>query len=160
MSQFRFIETMRNFEKLKRDEPLIMGQMAANFFFSSFQKQGWDGEKWMPREADMPRLIAEGKSRFFQKVNGKTVGRQILVKTGTLRKAVENSLELATFDKIQFSVKAVTPKGFNYGYPLNYGNDKLPPRKFIGYSEKLMKILREKLARDMQKLHVSGFSIE
>lgn len=160
MSQFRFIETMRNFEKLKRDEPLIMGQMAANFFFSSFQKQGWeDGglKKWAIRKR---KYIKKSETPEMTKAIELGRDRAILVKTGTLRKAVENSLESATFDSIKFSVKAVTPKGFNYGYVLNYGNDNMPPRKFIGYSETLMKILREKLERDMQRLHVKGFSID
>ena len=132
MSQFRFIETMRNFEKLKRDEPLILGNMAQRYFRKSFEEQGWDGVKWKPRAADKTK---------------KDIWRAILVKTGTLKRAVNSSLTLATFDKIEFSVPVV------YAKRHNYGEDGMPQRKFLGYSPILMKSLEEKLAHDMQSLH-------
>ena len=152
MSQFRFIETMRNFEKLKREEPLILGNMAQRYFRKSFEEQGWDGEKWKEPQRRIPGTAAY---KYPKKNAEDRHNRAILVgkqtskrQTGQhLRQSVNESLKLATFDQILFSVPQV------YAKRHNYGEDGMPQRKFLGYSQILMKSLEEKLAHDMQSLH-------
>jgi len=96
-----------------------LAMVAKNYFVGSWKRQGFDGTSWAKRKTETK----------------KTQGKAILVRTGTLRKAVNNSLKTVTDKKVVFEVNM--PKGEQYPKYLNEGTGKMPARPFMGYSKEL-----------------------
>jgi phage gpG-like protein len=102
-NKFQFRRVVQNVEKLKRTLPNLLANQAQTFFAQSWKKKGWDdnGVKLWEKRDDT------GK---------KSEGRALLVKSGKLRRAVEQSIRVKSFDKIQLVVALPYASVHNEGY--------------------------------------------
>ncbi len=115
---------------------ILIGNEARNFFVANFKKQGFDDktlEKWTPR-----------------KKQDKRAGRNILVKSGDLRR----SIQVRGYSKTKLSIIIATDLKYasvhNFGERAGRGKGfKMPKREFIGDSynlnEKVKKIIVKQL---------------
>lgn len=115
---------------------ILIGNEARNFFVANFRKQGFDDksvEKWTPR-----------------KKQEKRAGRNILVKSGDLRR----SIRVKGYSKTKLSILLATDLKYasvhNFGERAGRGKGfKMPKREFIGDSynlnEKVKKIIVKQL---------------
>lgn len=122
-NQFGTDRVLKNLGQLRKDLPKLLANQAQNFFTNAWRLQGWNDETWqIPK-----RRIADTSEYKYPKKKG--LGRRTratLVQSGRLRRAVSNSIRLATFEKIQLIV-AVPYANYH-----NEGTDKLPKRQFMG----------------------------
>jgi FKBP-type peptidyl-prolyl cis-trans isomerase 2 len=132
MSKFNFDKVLQNFEEMKRTLPIVLANDSLKFFNASFVKQGWTDKSF----------------KQWKQRQDKDTSRSILVKTGSLRNAVNTSLVKASWSGIKFSID---PK-FGYGMYHNEGTDILPQRKFMGDSAALRKIQKEKIKQAMKSV--------
>ncbi|MCA6489076.1 MAG: hypothetical protein IM551_03515 [Chitinophagaceae bacterium] len=102
-NRFKFGKVINNVEKLKKTLPVLLANQAQTFFVESWKKKGWDnnGVKLWEKRDDT------GK---------KSEGRALLVKSGKLRRAVEQSIRVKSFDKIQLVVALPYAAVHNEGY--------------------------------------------
>lgn len=131
-SKFNFGRIQANFEKVKEQAPTVLSNHAKNFFANSFVKGGFDqGEK--PWKEVKRRIPGE---RAYKYPKNKDLGRRtraILVKSGRLRRAVQNSVRTANWRRVQLLVDVPYGKYHNDGDR----NAHLPRRRFMGKSYKL-----------------------
>jgi phage gpG-like protein len=131
-SKFNFARIQANLEKVKEEAPTVLSNHAKNYFASSFVKGGFDqGEKpWK----EVKRRIPGEKAYKYPKSKG--LGRRtraILVKSGRLRRAVQNSIRSARWNRVQLLVDVPYAKFHNVGDRKAH----LPRRQFMGKSRKL-----------------------
>jgi phage gpG-like protein len=91
LSKLKLDEALRRFQQVKQDLPAVLANDAQRFFVASFRKEGWDDgglKAWAPR----------------QYPTAKDAGRNLMVQTGRLRRAVANSLRGASWGLIKFVV--------------------------------------------------------
>ncbi len=125
-----------NWNRMKNDLPVVLGNTAVNHFVQSFRNQGFLDES---ASAWAPRKTADS-------------GRATLVKTGNLRRSIR--VAYATWSKI--SVISDT----DYSHIHNYGGIakawgkttfRMKQRRFMGFSHELNKKslmeIRKRLAR-------------
>lgn len=163
MSKFRLDKIGSNFQNVKRSLPPIIGNMAQNFFRSSFEKQGFTDVGLRP--------WPERKKH--------DAGRAILVKSGKLRNAVNRSLRTTEWTNISFEVNLPYAAAHNYGYrgtqyikPHGRKSNRisrkglmlkaqvsahtrkmvLPERKFIGNSRVLVVMMDQKVRQNLSRL--------
>jgi hypothetical protein len=124
--KFNFDRVLKNLEAAKRQVPLKVANATVNFFADSWKRQGFGNQSWKARK----------------KETKKTEGKAILVGTGALSKAVQGSLRIATWDKIQMivDVSNVSKSGYNYAIVHNNGTKTTPKRQFMGDNPELRKI--------------------
>ncbi len=94
---------IKNWEQLKIELPKKVAARCILFFLEAFKNEGWTDngfKRWRPR-------IARGK---------KENKHSLLVGKGTLRRAVNNSTKLATFDLIRFEVDLPYSEIHNQGF--------------------------------------------
>lgn len=120
-------------EKVKTTLPTILANESVNFFKQSFRKQGWEDEGVQPWK---PRKSTDKKNK----------GKAILVQSGDLRNSI--TIESANWGKIrivsQLPYSAIHNEGLN-GKAWGKHPFKMPKRKFMGRSRKLMNNLRGKM---------------
>lgn len=90
------------FLNLKKNLPLQIQNEGLKFFIKSFDAQQWDGMPW-PQRAD------------------RNNARKLLVRRGSLRRALAGSKREATFERIRFSVFVQSKDGYNYAEIHNEG---------------------------------------
>lgn len=132
MSKFNLGIVGQKFQQLKQDLPKVMANDAQKFFAKSFRDSGFTDTgltKWKPRK------------------NDKDKGRAILVKSGNLRRAVNDSIESVSFDKTVLAVRGAVG---DYAVVHNYGKGKMPKRKFMGHSKTLEKLQLDKIKKAMR----------
>lgn len=99
--KFGFKQGLKEFERLKKTLPKIIGNDARAFFQDSFKKQGFDDstiEKWKSRKNDKTK---------------RQRGRAILVKSGRLRRSIK--LRHVSWDKILISTDVPYAEAHNEG---------------------------------------------
>ena len=123
---FNFDRIKANLEKAKQHLPVKVANATVNYFANSWKRQGFGNESWKARK----------------KETKKTQGKAILVGNGSLRKAVQGSLRLATWDKIEMVVDVSdrSKNGFNYAIVHNNGDKNTPKRQFMGDNPELRKL--------------------
>lgn len=100
-NKFGFDKVLRNVEQMKKSLPPLLANQAQTFFVNSWKQQGWTNttlERWPKRK------------------DGKDPGRATLVKSGKLRRAVNQSIRFKTFEKIQLVVALPYAAVHNEGY--------------------------------------------
>lgn len=142
-TKFSFDKVLKNVEQTKRELPIKIANAAQNFFNEEFKNQEWDGKPWQEVQRRIPGTGAY-KYPKISKLGRRT--SNILVLSGRLRRDVSTSKKIVSWDKIVF--KVVTPYA---GYQ-NYGTNKIPQRKFMGNSQKLTKLLREKINENIKRI--------
>lgn len=139
MDKFNFDQVIKKLEQAKSSLPKVLANDTKKFFLASWQKQGWDNggvKAWSPRKYNK---------------NKRSAGRAILVKSGALRRAVNASLKSATFDSIKFSVDLPYAAIHNEGLKMKNGKN-MPKRQYMGDSESLRKIQKEKIQKSIDKI--------
>lgn len=102
----------RKLRQLEAELPQELGEAAREYFFESFDKQGFGGQQWVARKeptGDWP----------------------ILVKSGQLKSDVGNASIEASWSETRITVSN------DYGAYHNDGTDRLPQREFVGTNEEL-----------------------
>lgn len=125
---FRLDRVKKNFEQLKIDLPKVLANEAQEFFVKTFNQQGWEGKGWKEVKR---RIEGTPEYKYPKKKGLKRRTSPILVRTGKLRRAVGNSIRVATFSMVRLSVS--TP----YAIYHNEGTDTLPKRRFMARTRKL-----------------------
>jgi phage gpG-like protein len=124
-------------EQLKKEVPPVLANQAQTFFTKSFDNQGFtDGSL----------------SKWAERKYGKDAGRNILVKSGRLKRAVSSSIREANWNIIRLIVDVSNEGGFNYAQAHNEGTDKLPKREFMGDSATLRNMQLKKLQQMSDKI--------
>jgi hypothetical protein len=146
-TKFNLDRVRENFTKIvKRDLPRVLANQAQNFFAGSWRKQGFDDGGivlWVVPQRRIPG------TRAYKYPRSRDLGRRTratLVKTGRLRRAVQNSVRKVTFEHIWLVVEVP------YAAYHNKGTSKLPKREFMGDSRTLRRIQVEKIDEEVDKI--------
>lgn len=129
-TKFKFEQVIARFQQVKSTLPEKLANDGQRFFISNFDKQGFTDVGFKP----------------WPKRKDKKNNRRLLVKSGALRRAVNNSKKSATFDRITWEAG-----GIPYGVYQNDGTDKIPRRRFMGDSFALRMILKRKIDQEVIK---------
>ena len=141
MNKFNFDRVLQNLDRVKNILPKTLANETKNYFVKEFNSQEWNGTKWKPSK----RQTNPKKTRDTAAT---------LVQSGTLRRAVINSLQSATFEKIFFEVKDVDyAKVHNEGLRAGRGKGfQMPKRQFMGQTTKLSIIQRATIDKVIDKI--------
>jgi hypothetical protein len=146
-NKFHTGKILENIKKMKADVPVKLANMTQRFFLASFTEQGWGGDgglnKWKEVKRRQPRT-PEYKYPKTKQLSRRT--SPILVRTGKLRRAVSNSIRLATFEKIQLVVP------LEYAKYQNDGTTRITKRKFMGDGVALRKKQKALILNEMAKV--------
>lgn len=123
----------------------MLANVARKYFVNTFKAQGFDGKKWQEVKRRTP---GTREYRWPQKPKASSRTSPILIRTGTLRREVNNSIRLATWDEIRLGVSDATP----YAQYVNEGTDKMTKREFMGQSKELNKQLKATLQAEIIKV--------
>ena len=131
-SRFTYDKKLEALRHAKVDMPKDLALSGELYFQKNFDKQQWSGSKWEPRKKETKA------SR----------GHNILVNTGRLRQAMQNTILFADWHLIKWGVdKNVTYAGY-----LNYGTSKMPARTFMGVDNGLKGMLRRRITISWNKI--------
>ena len=139
---FNFQRVIANMDRVKTTLPKVLANETKNYFVGEFNTQQWDGKRWL----DPKRK---------QKTTGSSRNQSAtLVQSGTLRRALINSLQSATFEKIYFEVKDVDyAQVHNEGLRAGRGAGfQMPKRQFMGQTNKLTRIQRDTIDKTIDKI--------
>ncbi|MCW3128210.1 MAG: phage virion morphosis protein [Bacteroidetes bacterium] len=127
-TKFAFDKVIQNMERVKRELPVVLADMARKHINENFDKQSFDGKPWAP-------LKQSGKK------TGKRNNSPMLVQSGRLKRAAVNSVKIVSWDRIVFSLDpgeapyaAVHNQGLKAGRGTGF---MMPRRQFIGDDEAL-----------------------
>lgn len=140
--RFNFQRVIANMDRIKTTLPRVLANETKNYFVGEFNKQQWDGKRWLdPKRKQKTTGSSRNKSAT-------------LVQSGTLRRAVINSLQQATFKLIHFEVKDVAyAKVHNEGLRAGRGlGFQMPKRQFMGQTKKLGEIQRRVIDKTIDKI--------
>jgi len=135
-TKFKFEALKARIVKMKEVLPVQLAAQAQTYFVGSWAAQGWDGAGWKtPLRREGPGTSVGGAKgtpewRYPKK---KDIGRRTratLVKTGTLRRAVNNSIRSQVFGQGGVRLMVDLP----YADVHNSGLGHMPQRKFMGDS--------------------------
>lgn len=138
MNKFNFTEVMAKMNAVKATLPKILANDAQRFFGQSFAKEGFEDigvKKWAARK----------------KITKKNEGKNILVQSGRLRRAVLQSARVITWEKIVFTVDVPYAKIHNEGGAMAKGGT-MPKREFMGNSATLNKLIIKKINLAVDKI--------
>ena len=125
---------MKALQAVKSNLPKIVANTCQLYFNSQFQKAEWNGVGWGARK-------------------NQANTHHLLVASGNLRLAVNNSLKHADFNRVTFAVDLPYAAVHNYG--LRAGRGKgfiMPQRKFMGYSDQLRDVLKAKILKQLKSI--------
>jgi phage gpG-like protein len=140
-----------NFERMKRELPIKIGNMGTRFFIQAFQKQGFTDTTEQAWQEPQRRIPGTPAYKYPKRNAARRHARAILVQSGKLRAAVNNALKSSVWDNIFWEVNLPYAAVHNYGLEMRYG--KMPQRKFMGRSETFLRMVKEKIMSEMKKLH-------
>lgn len=148
---FNFQRVIANMDRIKTTLPKVLANETKNYFIvENFNKQQWDGKPW----EEVERRKEGTKAYKYATPANRT--RQILIGSGSgiLRRAVINSLQKATFERIHFEVKDVVyAKVHNEGLRAGRGlGFQMPKRQFMGQTRKLGEIQRRVIDKTIDKI--------
>jgi len=132
----------RRIASVQNTLPTVLANEGVNFFVGNFDKEGFVDvsiEKWKTPERKIPGTSA------YKYPKKKDLGRRtkkILIKSGKLKRATNNSVSEKSFKKI---VWRINPVYFPYAYRHNEGTDGMPKRQFMGESKTLNAIFAKKI---------------
>jgi hypothetical protein len=160
--KFNFGKVLERIQTMKSELPTLLANQAQRFFVSSFESQGWT-DSGLNNWKEVQRRI-EGTPEWKYPKN-KGLSRRtspILIRTGTLRRAVSNSIRQVSFEKISLRIDSDSPNSsdetgkaiipLNYAKYLNEGTDKIAKRKFFGDSQELRKNQKELIKSNLDKI--------
>lgn len=137
---------LENVLKLKRELPVLLANQAQRHFANTFQEQGFDGNHW---EEVKRRQSGTSEYKYPKTKQLSRRTSPILVRTGTLRRAVSNSVRSTTFE----SILLVVP--LEYASYQNEGTATIKKREFMGDST----VLRAKQVKLIEETIDSTFKV-
>ena len=150
--KFGFGRILDSFAKAKNEIPILIANKTQNYFAQSWQTQSWDGQKW----PEVKRR-QEGTNEYKYPKN-KGLGRRtraILVQSGALRRAVQNSIRQATFNKVHLVIPLDYAGIHNFGGEgLAFGKHRfmMPKRQYMGQTDALTVIQKEVITSNISKI--------
>lgn len=138
-----FAKVKGNISLFKNELPKILGNQAQQYFVGSWQKQGWDGQQWQEVQRRIPG------TKTYRYATSAMRSRAILVASGTLRRAVNDSIRKTTFNEIRL---AVGDKEAPYAGYQNKGTDRIPKRQFIGQTKELTRMQKTTIDKAFMKV--------
>jgi hypothetical protein len=129
----------RRIASVQNTLPTVLANEGVNFFVGNFDKEGFVNvsiEKWKTPERKIPGTLAY---KYPKKKDLGRRTRKTLVKTGKLKRQVNNSVVEKSIKRIVW--KVVSP----YGKRHNDGLDGMPKRQFMGESKTLNAIFAKKI---------------
>ena len=128
-NKFNFGQIARKFKSL--DLSLDIANTAKMEFIQNFRNQSFNGKSWQKRKSD------------------KQAGRNLLVKTGRLRRDVSNSVTAGTKNSnLSYTLVVNNP----YAEYNNDGTSRMPQRQFVGMTPELNKKLLMKINQKVMKI--------
>ena len=132
-----FEDVKHKIEQTKDVLPKVIANQAQNYFVMSWRNQGFDGNRWQ----EVRRRI-EGTDEYKYPIK-KGLSRRtkpiLIGKTGRLRRKVANSVVLANWNMIRLVVD------LPYAAAHNEGTDNIPQRQFMGQTNELTKMQRQRI---------------
>lgn len=146
VGSFKFKLTKRLFKAQKRTLPVILGNVAKNFFLATFRKGGFTDvgfKRWKQRR----KRIGRGRTSPTLKESAN------LTLTGKLKRSIK--VRPATFKLTRIFTNVVYAAIHNFGLQgLAFGKApfKMPEREFIGNSKVLERELERRIVREIDKV--------
>lgn len=126
-TKFKFEALKARIVKMKEVLPVQLAAQAQSYFVGSWAAQGWDGAGW---QTPKRRIDGTPEWKYPKKKDLGRRTRATLVKTGTLRRAVNNSIRSQVFGQGGVRLMVDLP----YADVHNSGLGNMPQRKFMGDS--------------------------
>lgn len=150
-TKFKFGELKEKITRMKRELPVVLANDAQNYFTASWDKQGFDGQKW----PDVKRHdTSTSEYKYPIALRARKLSSPILVGVyrgrsgGTLRRLTSRSIRSKTFTSVRLEVDLPYAKSQNEGNP---GNN-TPARPYMGQSKELTQLQRMKIKNYMSNL--------
>jgi len=146
VGSFKFKFTKRLFASKKRSLPIILGNVAKNFFLATFRKGGFTDvgfKRWKQRR----KRLGRGRTSPTLKEAAN------LTLTGKLKRSIR--VRPATFKLTRIFTNVVYAGIHNFGLQgLAFGKTsfKMPEREFIGNSRVLEKEMERRIFREIDKV--------
>ena len=146
IGSFKLKLTKRLFARQKRSLPIVLGNVAKNFFLATFRKGGFTDvgfKRWKQRR----KRLGRGRTSPTLKEAA------TLVQTGKLKRSIR--VRPATFKLTRIFTNVVYAGIHNFGLQgLAFGKHqfKMPKREFIGNSKVLEKELERRAFRELDKV--------
>lgn len=146
VGSFKIKLTKRLFKSQKKTLPIVLGNIAKNFFLDTFRKGGFTDigfKRWSRRKKRLPR------GRFSPTLTEPAT----LVKRGTLRRSIK--ARPTTFRKIRIFTNLVYAAIHNFGLKGKaFGKHpfKMKERKFIRDSRVLERKLEKRVLKEIDKV--------
>lgn len=152
---FHFEKVKSQMDQVKRDLPPILAAQAENYFVSSWDKQGFNGQQWQEvkrREEGTTEYKYPKMYGLSRRTNPILVGGGRIKGTagGALRRATSNSIRNATFESIKLIID------LPYAGYINEGTDKMPKRQFAGQTQELSDMQVKKVNEFVDKIWVNN----
>ena len=144
-NKFEFDKVIKKLKQAKVNVPVRIANVARKYFVNTFQVSGFDKKKW--EEVDR-RIPGTSAYKYPQKPKASSRTSPILVRTGKLRREVNNSIRSTTWNEIKLGVSDATP----YAQYLNEGTDKMEQREFMGNSKELNDLIKNELKTQIKKI--------
>lgn len=143
--KFKFNKLKETIIKIHQDLPVILANQAQNYFVRSFDTQSWNGNSW---EEVKRRIEGTPEYKYPLKKDLSRRTRPILIGKGStkLRRATSNSVRVKTWPIVRLIVDLPYAKAHNEGL------GHMPKRQFMGITEELNKMHKEKIKKQMDKL--------
>lgn len=137
MNRFNFDKKFKEFQKLKRDAPRLVGNIALNFFLKSFDDESFSNQSagsdpWQARKTKTKRDRTAGR-------------RNLLVQSGALRGSLQ--VRRANWKRVE-----IGSYGIIYASRHNQGLKGMPKRQFIGRSAILDRKIKAVLGKALKQI--------
>ncbi|HXR84325.1 MAG TPA: hypothetical protein VN722_08455 [Hanamia sp.] len=150
-TKFNFEEVNKMLSRYKRETLVLLANQAQNYFLGSFKKQGWNGSQWPEVQRRTPGTKAykypktKGLQRRTQPI---LIGSGYKKRGGTLRRAVSSMERTAQISSDRVRMLVDLP----YAEVINEGGKHMPERRFIGQTEQLTKMQKDKITEIVNKI--------
>jgi len=128
--KFNFAEVKRKIELTKKQLPVILAKETEKEFVENFKRQGFFGGTW---QVPQRRIAGTNAYKYPKKRGLSRRTKPTLTMSGILRRAVNNSIRVKTFELIKLVVD------LPYAARHNEGLDGMPKRQFMGEHPELVK---------------------
>lgn len=146
VGSFKFKLTKRLFKAQKRSLPIVLGNLAKNFFLEAFRKGGFTDvgfKRWRQRR----KRLGRGRTSPTLKEAA------TLVQTGRLKRSIR--VRPATFKLTRIFTNVVYAAIHNFGLQglaFDKAPFKMPEREFIGNSRVLERKLERRIFKEVNKV--------
>lgn len=140
-SMYRKIGTVKN------TLPAVIANEGTNFFIGNFDKEGFEDTSVSKWKTPKRKIVGTPEYKYPKKKGLGRRTRKILIGTGKLRRAVNNSVREKTFSRVVWRIGSEVP----YSARHNSGLNGMPKREFMGESRTLNKRFKKKIIQAYNK---------